>query len=102
MKPVAELIAVPGKSFPALVFADGFRDLPAGTKLYAEPVSLWISVTDRLPEEGTLVLSVDDHGNVGISYQIYNEQGIPYWRDLYADPEDEPIYWQSLPKPPKK
>lgn len=35
MKPVAELIAVPGKSFPALVFADGFRDLPAGTKLYA-------------------------------------------------------------------
>jgi hypothetical protein len=35
-KPVAELIAVPGKSFPALVFADGFRDLPAGTKFYAD------------------------------------------------------------------
>jgi hypothetical protein len=40
MKPVAELIAVPGKSFPALVFADGFRDLPAGTKLYAEPTDV--------------------------------------------------------------
>lgn len=41
MKPVAELIAVPGKSFPALVFADGFRDLPAGTKLYAGTAINW-------------------------------------------------------------
>lgn len=55
MKPVAELIAVPGKSFPALVFADGFRDLPAGTKLYAEqPIKesdleklFWLAMSDQ-------------------------------------------------------
>lgn len=40
MKPVAELIAVPGKSFPALVFCDGFRELEAGTKLYSRELEI--------------------------------------------------------------
>lgn len=61
----------------------------------------WISVEDRLPEEGQNVL-VSVERSIGMSNIVCHDMvtGEPIWAytGLGADPE----YWMPLPEPPKE
>lgn len=59
--------------------------------------SQWISVTDRLPENGEIVLIP---GNIIASWSA------DAWWNEYSDSEypiyNKPKYWMPLPLPPKE
>jgi len=65
--------------------------------------SQWISVDDRLPEEGTIVLIyVKSWGDVLYTGYLNHDDG---WHD--ADGElllgfNAPTHWANLPQPPKE
>jgi len=69
----------------------------------------WISVKDRLPEEGCEVLTCNHDNKMLVDYLVYkwdekneNVSQLNYiWaRELY-DEWDKVVYWMSLPEPPK-
>jgi hypothetical protein len=62
----------------------------------------WISVDERLPEEGTSVLAAHGLGIADVMYQIFNDHGKACWRDCYGDSASPPTHWQPLPPPPQK
>lgn len=51
----------------------------------------WIPVTERLPEYGIDVLTVDGYGEYELNHIIDEEDGEWYW--------EKPIAWMPLPKP---
>lgn len=67
----------------------------------------WISVKDRMPEDGRFVLVVNDDGKMMIAkYESevlrWEYKYIAYDWDVWDDEEQGPIcYWMALPEPPK-
>lgn len=68
-------------------------------KGYADGKGEWISVEERLPEEGTRVLGYDYMGNV-VCYFVY---GTRYWfEDGWNSAKGWGVtHWMPLPEPPK-
>lgn len=67
----------------------------------------WISVKDRLPEEGerTLTLEIPSSGNptfadYRIDYIVLFDEG-PIWACRLADEHSKVTYWMPLPSPPE-
>jgi hypothetical protein len=68
----------------------------------------WISVKERLPEDGVLVLVCNDDGHMMIAkhesevfdwYYKYTN----YDFDIWENEEQGPVcYWMPLPEPPKE
>ena len=64
----------------------------------------WISIKDRLPEEGIRVLIIDKICGVPIMHTAYLDAG--WWRDSYWDrpiklgPNREVTHWTELPELP--
>lgn len=68
-------------------------------KLYAG----WISVEDRLPEEGEVVLIADDAFFGGLIHAIASiERGSWEWRDdMSTAGHPRPTHWMPLPELPE-
>lgn len=76
-------------------------------------MSEWISVKDRLPEEGTQVLTYDSGSKNGaFEYRldyivlIWQEEGLtdvpnPIWACGLVDDYNKVTHWMPLPSPPK-
>lgn len=73
----------------------------------------WISVKDRLPEEGQIALTICDNGTMFLLQKVSDEMfGVPiYWKyccgfDKELGPNKSYCYdvthWQPLPAPPKE
>lgn len=66
-------------------------------------VPKWISVKERLPQKGEVVIIVDENGYFSVAEmavgRLFNEQS-PWF---YVNGEYEPCveYWMPLPMPPK-
>lgn len=58
----------------------------------------WISVKDRLPDEGTKVLSFSHE--IKIDYIIYAPD--PIWACRLERDESKVTYWMPLPEQPKE
>lgn len=65
----------------------------------------WISVKDRLPEEGTLVLTYGPNGipTYKVDYKIdFPAENPPYvWGNQLVDEYEIVTHWMPLPEPPK-
>ncbi len=59
----------------------------------------WISVEDRLPENGVWVMAYQDCGWIGVS-QIEEDGWHWYTQDLVK--LSDPTHWMPLPEPPKE
>jgi hypothetical protein len=65
-----------------------------------QDASRWISVTERLPEEGTDVLAYQNRGEE--SRIVPANYGREVWFDCFFDCEADHItHWMPLPEPPK-
>lgn len=62
-----------------------------------QPVDRWISVKDKLPEVGKVVIVCDKQGGVGAMELLSNGQW--YHRGM-AWSAEWILYWQPLPEPP--
>lgn len=63
----------------------------------------WISVSERLPDEGTPVLVwVPSWGSQEVAY-LDLDMGPHAWRwcDEYLSPDNAPTHWQPLPAAPR-
>lgn len=63
--------------------------------------SMWVPVTNRLPEEGTDVLVTGENGEVDIArwnYDSWTEDDVVVW-DCNGYPFITPIAWMPLPRP---
>ena len=62
----------------------------------------WISVEDRLPEEGLSVL-VGWTGSTDCAIALQNrDKWTSHWNDTcFSGDEEPPTHWQPLPEPPK-
>lgn len=76
-------------------------------------MSEWISVKDRLPDEGEIALTVCDNGKMFLLQKVSDEMfGVPiYWNyccgfDKELGPNESYCYdithWMPLPAPPKE
>ena len=59
----------------------------------------WISVEDRLPENGVWVMAYQDCGWIGVA-QIEEDGWHWYTQDLVK--LSDPTHWMPLPEPPKE
>lgn len=68
-------------------------------------VQEWISVKDRLPDVGSIVLVSDNETDCHIwQYTDYSERGVAMpWMDEFGIPckTEEITHWMPLPQPPK-
>ena len=68
-------------------------------------VQEWISVKDRLPDVGSIVLVSDNETDCHIwQYTNYSERGVAMpWMDEFGIPckTEEITHWMPLPQPPK-
>lgn len=71
-----------------------FNKIPAAD---VEPVNRWISVKDKLPEVGKVVIVCDKQGGVGAMELLSNGQW--YHRGM-AWSAEWILKWQPLPEPP--
>lgn len=80
---------------------------------YAAAQPKWISVKDRLPEDGQIALTICDNGKMFLLQKVSDEMfGVPiYWNyccgfDKELGPNESYCYdvthWMPLPKPPKE
>lgn len=63
----------------------------------------WIRTTDRLPENGTSVLTLNVHNNMRVLefYEGFNCSLLPYSGTVYRECEITDIeYWMPLPELP--
>jgi len=56
----------------------------------------WISVEDKMPEEGLLVVTISDHGDTKSLYTEYYA-GNRFWSKAF----NNVTYWMPLPSPPE-
>ena len=63
-----------------------------------KPVNMWISVKDKSPEVGKVVIVCDKQGGVGAMELLSNGQW--YHRGM-AWSAEWILYWQPLPEPPE-
>lgn len=87
---------------------DGFYVIPkrkeiAAPVFDAEPVMQWISVKDRLPEKGLLVLCVGAKGGMflGKDLVVYNGDNCAYAKVPNSRNSRNAVYWMPLPEPPE-
>lgn len=66
----------------------------------AEPQSGWISVADRLPENGTTVLCLLYNKEI-ISAKLDNTDWVSKYTKYFSVDDNYVEYWQPLPQPPK-
>lgn len=60
----------------------------------------WISVKDRLPEDGERVLTLDEYGDIRI--EQYGEQEYDWFDDgTGLNSMTTILYWMPLPEPPE-
>lgn len=65
--------------------------------------SEWISVDDKLPEEGANVLVCNNSGEMRIIYGWYYGEENQYWTwDIIDDNFGSVVVWMPLPKPYRK
>ena len=87
-----ELIILKGKYED---FMEYIKEQPAAD---VQPVDRWISVKDKLPEVGKVVIICDKQGGVGAMELLSNGQW--YHRGM-AWSAEWILYWQPLPEPPE-
>ena len=75
-------------------FVNGFK---AGVET-AQPK--WISVEDRLPEDGQRVVGIAKNGMTGI--MDYKVDDTPFAARVFGRYFSEIIWWMPLPEPPKE
>lgn len=61
----------------------------------------WVSVKDRFPEEGTLVLIYRKDEPLSVDYMVDLSPEHPIWACLLQDEMYKVTHWMTLPKPPK-
>lgn len=76
-----------------MAFEDGYQ---AGVEA-AQPK--WISVEDRLPEEGETVLCYYESDLMGVCTRLHE-----IWEDSYGywESDDAITHWMPMPEPPKE
>lgn len=76
-----------------MAFEDGYQ---AGVEA-AQPK--WISVKDRLPEEGETVLCYYESDLMGVCTRLHE-----IWEDSYGywESDDAITHWMPMPEPPKE
>ena len=63
----------------------------------------WISVKDRLPEEGIRALTLDKYGNIGVrALKRFAGEENPLFRPDGLAPGKHITHWMPLPQPPKE
>lgn len=62
----------------------------------------WISVKDRLPNHGDIVLIVFGANQIVAMARYFNKYGGPNWLDMPGTNEYKPDFWMPLPEPPTK
>lgn len=62
----------------------------------------WIPVTERLPEEGITVLTLDKRGHMRDRKLYTFRGGQRLFRPDGLAPGYDVLYWRSLPEPPKE
>ena len=65
-------------------------------------MSEWISVEERLPEEGDLVLAYQKGERIRVDYIVLLEGEILsyIWGNFLVDDWDKTSHWMPCPKPP--
>lgn len=76
-----------------------FEYIKSMTPAHVAPVPKWISVKERLPEEGEDVLVYLGEGIFEICWTL--KDGFWETRDSYLD-TDAVTHWMPLPEPPKE
>jgi len=63
----------------------------------------WISVKDRLPEEGKLVLAFEPGERMRVDYIINFPAETPefIWSNVRDDNNSKTTHWMLLPEPPQ-
>lgn len=71
---------------------------------YTPIVNEWISVKDRLPEKGLLVLCVGAKGGMflGKDLVVYNGDNCAYAKVPNSRNSRNAVYWMPLPEPPEE
>ena len=75
------------------VMQEGAKEITSLKEQLAERE--WVSVEDRLPEKGDLVITVSDHGDTSSLYSEYFE-GTRFWSKAF----NNITHWMPLPSPP--
>ncbi len=83
----------------------GYSDIPITSSrsdltIDVSKKSKWISVKDRLPEEGERVLIYRIGEPLSIDYMIDLTPKPPIWACLYEDEMYKVTHWKPLPEPP--
>ena len=72
---------------------DHIRDL-------AKMIPKWISVKERLPEDGQRVVGIAENGMTGI--MDYRDDGTPFAARIFGVYFSNITHWMPLPEPPKE
>ena len=59
-------------------------------------IQKWIPVTERLPEDASTVLAIDNDGTISSAYYVGR------WHSGGDLDEDAVTHWMPLPEPPKE
>ena len=67
----------------------------------------WISVKERLPEDGVFVLTRYKNNDMVVACVFEHDECLDFWRAMTdegwcADCDAEPTHWMQLPEPPKE
>ena len=61
----------------------------------------WIPVTERLPEVGTTVLTLDKFGHIHDRYMYRHQDGTALFTAEYLVTSKDVTHWMPLPEPPE-
>lgn len=64
--------------------------------------SRWISVTERLPEVGVTVLTLDKHGHICDRYMYRCSDGTALFTAKHLVSSKDVTHWMPLPEAPKE
>ena len=84
----------PDGSLEMVIRADDIMDLPS-----VKPISRWIPVTERFPEEGhEILVTIKSCGEWYVCHSVFRE-GMFWQKNFEYNHYKNPLAWMPLPKP---